>query len=138
NFALVRSLHSLAPAVEAGVMRMLPDANLGGLRWLKVRAPLGDTAVAFLAAAPLANLSALAVPDCSIGADGLRLLANSPHLRQLVSLSAYRNSFGCDGVTALAASPLADRLNVLDLQNTGVGDRGVAALAVSSLLDRLL
>jgi uncharacterized protein (TIGR02996 family) len=137
NFALVRSLALFASAVEAGVMAMLPGANVVGLRRLAVVAPVGDPGAAFLAAAPLANLSALDVSGCAVGAGGLRLLANSPHLRHLVSLTAYRNPFGCDGVAALAASPLAERLNALDLQNTGAGDRGVSALAASRLLGRL-
>ncbi len=138
NFAHVRSLRVLASAVEDGILALMPDADLGGLRWLTLKAPLSDTAAAFLAAAPLVNLSALDVSDCDIGPDGMRLLANSPHLRELVSLTAFRNRFGCDGLTALARSPLAERLNVLEIQNTRIGDRGIAALAGSPLLDRLV
>ena len=137
NFAHVRSLSVFAPAIEIGVLPMLLEANLGGLRQLSVKAPLGDAGAAFLATAPLTNLSALDVSACDIGPDGLRLIANSPHLRQLVSLTAFRNPFGCDGLSALAASPLAGQLHVLELQNTGIGDRGVAAMANSPLLDRL-
>jgi Ran GTPase-activating protein (RanGAP) involved in mRNA processing and transport len=108
------------------------------LRRLGIKAPLGDAGAVFLAQAPLVNLSGLDVSGCDIGPDGLRLLANSPHLRQLVSLVAFRNCFGCDGIAALAASPLAEQLHVLEAQNTGIGDRGIAALADSPLLDRLL
>jgi uncharacterized protein (TIGR02996 family) len=138
NFALVRSLSVHPAACEAGFLRLLPDANVGGLRRLTIRAPIGDSGAAFLAAAPLINLSALDVSGCGIEAGGLRLLANSPHFRQLVSLTAFRNSFGCDGAIALLSSPLAERLNVLALQNTGIGDRGAAALAESPLMERLL
>lgn len=138
NFGLVRSLEIHPSAVDAGVLRLLPKANVDGLRWLTVRAPIADAGAAFLAAAPLANLSALDVSGCSIEGGGLRLIANSPHLRQLVSLTAYRNLIGCDGIVALVSSPLAERLNVLEIQNAGVGDRGIAALAESPLLDRLI
>jgi uncharacterized protein (TIGR02996 family) len=138
NFAHVRSLQVFAPAVEIGVLPLLSEANLTGLRRFGVKAPLGDPDAAFLAAAPLTNLSALDVSACDIGPDGLRLIANSPHLRQLVSLTAFRNRFGCDGLSTLAASPLAGQLHVLELQNTGIGDRGVAAMANSPLLNRLL
>ena len=137
NFALVRSLEIHPGAVEAGVLPLLPGAKVGGLRWLTVRAPIADAGAAFLAAAPLTNLSALDISGCSIEAGGFRLIANSPHLRQLVSVTAYRNLIGCDGIVALAASPLAERLTVLEIQNAEIGDRGVTALARSPLLDRL-
>lgn len=138
NFALVRSLSILPQAVEAGLLPLLPNAPVGGLRRLSVRAPIADTGAAHLAAAPLTNLSALDVSGCSIEAGGFRLIANSPHLRQLVSLTAYRNQLGCDGIVALVSSPLAERLSILELQNAAIGDRGVTALAQSPLLDRLL
>ena len=138
NFAHVRSLSVFTPAVEAGFLPLLAGADLGGVRWLTVRAPLTDTNAAFLAAAPFVNLSALDVSGCDIEPDGMRLLVGSPHLHGLVSLRAFRNRFGCDGLVALAASPLAERLNVLAIQNTGIGDRGVQALAESPLLERLV
>jgi uncharacterized protein (TIGR02996 family) len=137
NFAHVRSLTIFPAAVEVGVLPMLADADLTGLRRLAVKAPIGDPGAAFLAATPLANLSALDISACDVGPDGLRLIANSAHLRQLVSLTAFRNRFGCDGIAALATSPLAEQLRVLELQNTGLGDRGVTALVASPLLDRL-
>ncbi len=137
NFELVRELTVHPLAVQAGALAHLPDANAGGLRRLAVRAPLGDPGAALLAATPCVNLSALDVAGCEIGADGLRLLAHSPHLRQLTSLVAFRNRFGCDGLVELVRSPLADRLSVLEVQNAGVGDRGAVALAESPLLDRL-
>jgi uncharacterized protein (TIGR02996 family) len=137
NFGLVRSLTVHSLAVEAGALRHLPDANIAGLRWLSIRAPVGDAGAAYLAATPLINLSALDVVGCEIGADGLKLIANSPHLQQLVALSAFRNRFGCGGLAALAASPLAERLHRLEIQNNGIGDRGAAALAESPLLERL-
>ena len=138
NFALVRSLSIAPAAVEVGALPLLPEANVSGLRRLSVRAPIADTGAAHLAAAPFVNLSALDVSGCSIEAGGFRLLANSPHLRQLVSLTVYRNQLGCDGSVALVSSPLAERLSVLEIQNAGIGDRGVTALAQSPLLDRLL
>lgn len=138
NFSLVRSLRLDATAIGAGALALLVDAGGTELRQLAIKGPISDTSAAFLARVPLENLSALEVSGCDLSADGFRLIVNSPHLRQLVSLSAFRNRFGCDGLIALAAAPLAGRLNVLELQNTGVGDRGVAALTNSSLLERLV
>ncbi len=137
NFGLVRTLTIHRLAVQAGALSCLPRANVVGLQRLVVRAPIGDGGAALLASSPLVGLSALDVVGCEIGADGLRLLAGSPHLRQLVTLTAFRNPFGCAGAEALAASPLAERLRVLAIQNTGIADRGAAALAASRLLDQL-
>lgn len=137
NWKFVRALAVHPSAVDAGLLPLLADADVGNLRYLSVRAPLLDAGAAVLARAALVNLSALDISGCEIGAGGLHALANSPHLGQLVSLTAYRNSFGCDGAVALAASPLAERVRVVELQNTGIGDRGLAALAASPLFDRL-
>ena len=138
NFALVRSLRLDETAVAAGALASMPDANVTELRRLLIRAPISDTGAALLAKAPMDHLSALDVSGCDLSPDGLRLIVGSPHLRQLVSLVAYRNRFGCDGLSALAASPLAGRLTVLEIQNTGIGDRGVARMAESPLLERLV
>lgn len=137
NFGLVRALTLYAPAVGASFLRLMAGADVTAVRRLAVKASVSGTGAAHLAAAPLLNLSALEVKGCDLGAGGLRAIANSPHLAQLVSLTAYRNRFGSDGAAALAASPLAGRLNVLDVQNAGIGDRGIAALANSPLPGRL-
>ncbi len=137
NFGLVRALTLYVPAVDAGFLPMLAGADVSGVCRLAVKAGVGDASAAYLASAPFTGLSALDVAGCGLGADGLRLIVNSPHLKQLLSLSAFRNSFGCAGVVALCASPLANTLNVLDLQNTGIANRGVRALARSPLLARL-
>jgi hypothetical protein len=138
NFALVRTLRLQAQAVTAKAVELLSEGNVSGLRRLSIRAALTDTHAAFLARAALENLSALDVSGCDLAPEGFVLLVNSPHLRQLTSLVAFRNVFGCDGLVALARSPLAGRLTVLEVQNTGIGDRGVAALAESPLLERLV
>ena len=64
NFTHVRSLSVFLPAVEVGLLPMLPEANLTGLHRLSVKAPLSDSDAAFLAAAPLTNLSALDISKC--------------------------------------------------------------------------
>jgi uncharacterized protein (TIGR02996 family) len=138
NFALVRSLQLHPSAIKVKALEYLPEGNVTGLRRLSIRAPITDTGATFLGAAPLENLSALDVSGCDLGPVGFRQIVSSTHLRQLVSLVAFRNRFGCDGLTALAASPLAGRLTVLELQNTGIGDRGIAALAESAILERLV
>lgn len=137
NFRLVRELTLFGPALEAGFLRIMNKVGESNLRRLTVKAPLSDTDAAFLASAPLANLSALDLSGARLTAGGLRLIANSSHLKQLVSLVAYRNEFGDDGLAALAASPLANTLNVLEVQNSMIGDRGAVAVVRSPLLSRL-
>lgn len=137
NFPLVRGLRVYRPAVDAGFLRFLAAADVSGLRRLDVQAALSDADAGLLAAAPLTGLSALNVAGTGLTGTGLHPIANAPHLRNLVSLVAFRNPLGHDGLEVLCASPLADRLNVLEVQNTGAGDRGVEALVRSPLLTRL-
>ena len=138
NFALVRTLRMDESALNARALSALADANVTGLRRLSIRGPIADTSAALLARAPLEGLSALDVSGCDLSPEGFRLIAGSPHLRQLVSLIAFRNRIGCDGLSALAASALAGRLSVLEIQNNGIGDRGLIALAGSALLARIV
>ncbi len=138
NFALVRALTLHPLAVEAKVLAALVTADVGRLRRLTIKAALTDTDAAFIGAAPLEGLSALDVSGCNLSPTGFQNVVRSKHLRQLTSLTAYRNGFGCDGLEALAASPLAGRLTVLEIQNTGAGDRGIAALAESPMLERIV
>lgn len=138
NFAYIRSLTVYPAAVEGKVLAALITADVSELRRLAIKAPLTDTDAAFLGVTPLVNLSSLDVSGCGLTALGFRDIVRSPHLKQLVSLVAFRNRFGSDGLAALAASNLTGRLTVLELQNTDIGDRGIAAMTESALLERVV
>lgn len=138
NFARVHSLTLHPAAIQAKILAVMSAADVSGLRRLTIRAPLTSTDASFVAATPLVNLSALDVSGCDLSDKAMWELVRSKHLRQLVSLVAFRNRFECAGLVALAESPLAGRLTVLELQNTGIGDRGVNALAESALLERVV
>jgi uncharacterized protein (TIGR02996 family) len=99
---------------------------------------LSRDAVAALAECPhLADLRELDLnahnPGPGIGPEGVRLLANSPHLRGLTALRLRWQKIGDGGAAALAASPLLPRLRLLDLGAIQeIGDAGLIALLSSA------
>lgn len=137
TFGLVRDLTLHEPALADAALDILVQANVSGLRRLKVSGTLGRERAELLAAVPMGNLSGLDISGCGVGAPGFVSLVRSPHLARLVWLAAYRNAFGDEGAAALAESPLAEGLRHVELQNCGIGDRGGVALVRSPLLARL-
>lgn len=137
TFGLVRELTLHERALNETALGLLARANVGGVRRLKVNGSLGTDRAKALAAVPLANLSALDISGCGLGAPGFVRLVRSPHVARLVWLAAYRSAFGDEGAAALAESPLAEGLRHVELQNCGIGDRGGVALVRSPLLARL-
>ena len=77
----------------------------------------------------LARLTALELPQSSIGDEGAATLAASSHLRGLSSLGLEGNRIGAKGVAALTASLHLAGLSKLDLGSNGIG----AAVADESL-----
>src|SRR5262245_59646422 len=71
NFSRVRALTVYPRAIAAGFVQLMANADVSGLRWLTVKAPEGDTWAAFLADAPLTNLSALDISGCELGPTGM-------------------------------------------------------------------
>jgi uncharacterized protein (TIGR02996 family) len=135
----VRSLTLAHNAVRGGLLSLMPDANLSGLRFLTINcAILTDNHAVELARTPLDNLSSLNLAANTIGPVGIAALAESPHLGRLITLSLYRNQLGDQGVKILANSRLASSLRTVFLQNNGVGTRGVKELCASPLLGRLV
>jgi uncharacterized protein (TIGR02996 family) len=77
----------------------------------------------------LSRLTALCLPNNSLGDDGTRALASSPHLGGLSSLGLRGNEIGDPGTQVLAACPSLAGLRHLDLSLNRVGDAGALALA---------
>lgn len=99
---------------------------------------LGDAGVTVLASSPLvAGLLSLSLGRCGIGVEGVRALAASPHLAGLKILSLAGNDIRDDGVVALAASPNLVQLTSLSLGENPITSRGAHALAASPHLGRL-
>ncbi len=136
-FGLVRALTLSHQALEPDVLKLLTEANVGGVRYLTVSAAVGAARAARLATVPFVNLSVLRVSRCGLDARAFAALVRGPHFTRLVQLDAYRNPFGSAGAVALAESPLAGGLRHVEFQNCAIGDRGGVALAESPLLARL-
>jgi uncharacterized protein (TIGR02996 family) len=93
-------------------------------------------AMTTLAAAPLDALQTLNLHATGVDPDGLRILARSPHLNGLRSLTLSGGQFGDEGVRALVASSWTN-LTHLRLSQTAIGPAGAAALAAWPGLSRL-
>jgi uncharacterized protein (TIGR02996 family) len=110
-------------ADTAGVRAVTSSPWLARLERLSVfcdASSLEADAVAALAGCPhLGNLSELDLnahdPGAGIGAAGVRILAESPYLRNLTSLGLRWQKIGDDGCRILARSQLLARLRRLDL-----------------------
>lgn len=65
----------------------------------------------------------------TLGRDGVRALASSPHLANLTALLLHYNDLGDDAVRDLARSPYLGNLVELYLSGNALGDPAAAALA---------
>ncbi|MFO0929962.1 MAG: TIGR02996 domain-containing protein [Gemmataceae bacterium] len=102
-------------------------------------APLRSVQIGTLSAADAARLAV--VPDLvrlqelnlgnnpTLGRDGVRALAGSPHLANLTALLLHYNDLGDDAVRDLARSPYLTRLVELYLSGNDLGDPAAVALA---------
>jgi uncharacterized protein (TIGR02996 family) len=94
-------------------------------------------------AARLANCPALArvqeleLRGCKFGAEGVRLLVASPHVKGLTRLDLAWGNIGPAGARLLADWPQLRRLRVLKLRQCQLGDEGLLALAGSPYLAEL-
>jgi Ran GTPase-activating protein (RanGAP) involved in mRNA processing and transport len=127
---------------DAGA-RALARANLGNLTRLDlIHDCIQSKGVIALAGSPgLAKLTwlELSVPDKGEGAgnDGVRAIAESPHLANLAFLGLKCNNVGDEAAIALAQSPHLRLLRVLDVEHNQIGERGALALAEAPWLDNL-
>jgi uncharacterized protein (TIGR02996 family) len=101
---------------------------------------LCDSGMQLLAqSAALPRLRSLALTDNGrIGAPGLKLLAESPHLAGLRVLDVSGNDVSDAGVRAVVRSRFLTRLHTFRVHGNRIGDAGVAELAGSALLGRIL
>ncbi len=73
-------------------------------------------------------LFSLHLYDDWIGDEGVRALAQSPHLASLTHLDLYDNGIRDEGARALAQSEHLTSLTQLDLEDNGIGEEGRRAL----------
>jgi uncharacterized protein (TIGR02996 family) len=97
----------------------------------------GAQLIACSAATP--RLRALALSDNQrIGAAGVALLAESPHLAGLRALDVSGNDVGDAGVRSVTRSRFLTRLHTFRIHGNRIGDPGATELAGSPLLARML
>jgi len=93
---------------------------------LVIDAVLWDEEVKILANSPqLKNLRILEIIGSDIGDGGVAAIANSPHLENLVSLNLNDNDIGIAGARALLNSPYLNQLTDLNLQNAFIEDEAI-------------
>lgn len=77
-------------------------------------------------------LNELDLRDNTVGPREAQALANSPHVRNLISLNLQRTGMNDEGIATLSRSPHLSRLRSLDLSyNVNVTDAGISALMQS-------
>ncbi|MEO0604499.1 MAG: hypothetical protein AAF211_23900, partial [Myxococcota bacterium] len=82
-----------------------------------------------LASLPFTRLTRLTLGVCRLEASGMRALAASEALANLVMFRAFGCQIGDRGIEALVASPHLTRLVRLDLHGNGLTDAALQALA---------
>lgn len=148
HLAGLRGLYLGEGDATPGMVSILAE-RLFGLRelylWDFHQGELGDEGLTLLANSPaFASLRTLDLLQTGVRAEGARAVAESPHLRQLESLSfgfqacGYApNYIGPEGVRHLARSPQLAGLRTLRLGLTRAGTAGVCELVKSPHLCRL-
>jgi uncharacterized protein (TIGR02996 family) len=112
---------------------------LGGLDGLNLSSvPLGERGAAVLASSGLQAPRGLRLRGCNLGNNGVAHLASWPGLARVRFLDLGDNGLRLEGVRALAESPHVDALEALDLSdNRALGPLAVELLARSPLAARL-
>jgi hypothetical protein len=129
---------------------VISELTVEGLLELALLSPLkltslglGDNSIGVegaraLASSPhLSGLTSLNLRWSNLGDEGVKALAESPHLSGLTSLDLWGNRIGVEGARALADSPHLRGLTSLDLKWNSIGDEGARALASSPHLSQL-
>lgn len=99
---------------------------------------LGRTGAELLANSPnVRRLESLTLTNCGLGDPGLRALIGSPHLAGLRELRVASNGLTAEAVRALHEARHLRRLRVLDLYNNYLDDDGARALSLCLAVDRL-
>src|SRR5262249_21961043 len=121
NTADPRAVHELVAATSLPSLTAL-RLNQFNLRPAGVRQLLDGLEARARRGQP--GLRALGLGQNGLGATGLRALADSSSLDDLVTLELHDNGFRDADVKILAASPHLRRLTTLDLANNKFGLRG--------------
>lgn len=124
---------------DAGLRELLRSPHLAGLRRLELsECSLKSRVMKALAEYPWEGLDRLDLSSNDLTAAGVRHLAGAPRLAALRSLDLSANhNLGDDGMKALAQSPHLRNLCDLDLGFWTLSRRGVSALAGASWLRQL-
>jgi hypothetical protein len=134
----------LNEALLRRVARELPSSGLVELH-LHGCGLGADGAAELAGCEALSNLRTLSISNDFLGDAGMQALAESPHLRQLTTLTLNRICDGrygpapvtADGVAALVRSPVARRLRRLDLKGNHLQDDDVEPLCDATGLEDL-
>jgi hypothetical protein len=111
-------------------LTLVTTANMQSPRWPdnQTLSP-ADVWSVFVECWPWDGLHELNMEGCQIGDDGLRRLARSEAIPQLVRLDVSGNEISDEGVKSLVVSPLWPRLRSLVLGANPISDEGAFALA---------
>jgi uncharacterized protein (TIGR02996 family) len=115
---------------DAGLQALARGTLFRRLRTLAISSNtnVGPEGVRALAEQPKGILSELDMGWCSVGTEGAKILAGSPHLSGLKSLRLASNKIHRPGVEAIARSDHLRVLRHLDLSFNHVGEAGARAL----------
>ena len=93
---------------------------------------IGVKGIRILANMPkVKNVVTLALKSNSLGDEGMDVLAESPTFQNVEKLSLWDNGITADGIRTLLDSPNFNKLKELNLMKNKVGDEGAALLANS-------
>ena len=117
-----------------GVEALAASRNLTGLEILTLTGNgIGGAGVEALAHADFPHLKTLYLGTNRLTPTGLRVLAHTRRLPQLVEIQLDNNELGTAGLEALAHSPLLARLEQLSLRHARVTATGLRALESAHL-----
>jgi uncharacterized protein (TIGR02996 family) len=125
---------------DAGVQALARGPLLGHLSVLNLRVNRSITSTgikALVENSAAKNLQRLDLSGCTVGPEGARVIARSPHLPSLHTLYLARSGIRREGAEALAVSPGLLALVNLDLRFNEIRDAGARALLASPLAARL-
>jgi uncharacterized protein (TIGR02996 family) len=99
--------------------------------------PFGPECVRVLAASPyLTRLTSLTFGDCRVGPDGARALAESPHLRRLQSLNVSQMDWTAgNDIGDEGVQSLAGSVHLANLRHLDVTENGVTARGVRAIAE---
>jgi len=83
---------------------------------------------------PLAEVTSLIITHNKLNAEAIRIITESPVLKDIDYLHLGSNVLGDEGATVVANAPLFTKVHTLNLECNGIGPEGAKALAASPYL----